>query len=103
MLPSGERASFVLFGSLKYSNGVAVLNQTVPGVPTAQGCIASSRMCNSPSRTLPTVPRWGFHSALLQAVKPRPSVAPEYAWMIGPHHLIISSFTRDGQGAAAWI
>ena len=76
MLPSGERASLVLSGSLKYSNGVAVLNQTVPGVPIGHGFMFSSRMCRSPSSTLPTVPRWASHSSLLQAVKPRPSVAP---------------------------
>ena len=76
MLPSAERASWVLFGSLKYSNGVAVLNQIVPGVPFGHGFMLSSRMCRSPSITLPTVPRWASHSALSQAVKPRPSVAP---------------------------
>ncbi len=70
------RAAAVFAGSLKYSNGVAVLNQIVPGVPLAQGFISASRMCRSPSNTLPTLPRCASHSALSQAVNPRPSVAP---------------------------
>src|SRR3954452_18469311 len=32
MLPSADRASLVFSGSLKYSKGEAVLNQTCPGV-----------------------------------------------------------------------
>ena len=54
----------------------AVLNQISPGVPFGLGCMAASRMCKSPSSTLPTDPRWASHSWLLQAVNPRPSVAP---------------------------
>ena len=46
------------------------------GSPFGQGFISASRMCRSPSSTLPTVPRCSSHCALSQAVKPRPSVAP---------------------------
>src|SRR3989442_15514500 len=100
MVPSAERASWVLAGSLKYSNGEAVLNHTVPGVPTGEGVMLSSRICRSPSRTRPTVPRWASHSSQLQAGKASPSVAPEYLWVIGPHHLMMVVFTAAGPGAA---
>ncbi len=76
MAPSAERARAVFSGSLKYSKGVAVLNHSVPGVPVGQGCIFASSTCSSPSSTLPTVPLCASHSALSQAVKPNPSVAP---------------------------
>lgn len=38
MVPSGDLASRVRCGSLKYSNGVAVRNQISPGVPLGVGC-----------------------------------------------------------------
>src|SRR6201993_400362 len=76
MEPSCDRASLVFAASLKYSNGVAVLNQSVPGVSFGQGCMFSSSTCSSPSRTLPTVPRCASHCSLSQAANPRPSVAP---------------------------
>ena len=44
MLPSGERASRVLSGSLKYSNGEPVLNHTVPGVPLGLAALAIAQM-----------------------------------------------------------
>ncbi len=76
IVPSAERVSCVRSGSLKYSKGVAVLNQISPGVPFGAGCMFSSRMCRSPIITLPTLPLCASHCALSQAVKPRPSVAP---------------------------
>jgi hypothetical protein len=51
---------------VKHSNSLAVLNHNVPGVPTGTGRMSSSSTCNSPSRTLPTVPGWASHSALSQ-------------------------------------
>src|SRR5262245_19285968 len=63
-------------GSLKYSNGVAVSNHSCPGLPIGHSRMASSSTCSLPSRTRPTVPLCASHSALSQAVKPSPSVAP---------------------------
>src|SRR5439155_16534834 len=103
MLPSAERASWVLAGSLKYSNGLAVLNHTVPAVPFGQGFMLSSMMWRSPSSTRPTVPRCASDCSELQEVKPGPSVTPQYSWMNGQHNLIISYLTSAGQGAAACI
>ena len=72
---SAERASLVFCGSLKYSNGVAVSNHSVPGVPAGTGFMSSSSTCSLPIRTRPTVPLCASHSSELQAVKPSPSVA----------------------------
>ena len=103
MLPSAERASAVFAGSLKYSNGVAVLNQTVPGVPVGQGCMFSSRMCRSPSSTL------ADRAAMRQPLR---AVAGGEAEAFGGAVIFVDDRSppfdhvllhRAGQGAAAWI
>ena len=76
MVPSPDVASAVFSGSLWYENGVAVVNQIVPGTPGGSSFISSSRMWMSPRITLPTVPGWASHSSLSHAVNPSPSVAP---------------------------
>src|SRR5258708_28395387 len=93
MLPSGERASLVLFGSLKYSNGVAVLNQTVPGVPAGHAFMDSSRIRRSPSSTLPTVPRCASHCPLSHAANPTLPLAADYSLLTPPRPPRLSAST----------
>ena len=56
IVPSAERVKAVRSGSLKYTNGLAVLNQTSPAVPCGTLWPCSSRICRSPRRSTSKAP-----------------------------------------------